>query len=385
MPIISLSNAQQRITQAAFALPVAPVYRDSLILYTPPPDDRQGTSDLTGVIAGDFQGSVDEISGLTLLDSTLVDGVLATTLLPSALRVNVVGYSFVPTDPALLGLDGTLLPPDMRVPIFWKGGRLLVHSTKRETLSSPLAPAQQIQLSRQNLAWCRLWDQNDVQIPTARYSCQLATGVLTMANPLDLTGYVQPLIAAHRIQDLCTISSVDLGGKISFTPALGHAYDADDTFVSTVLYLGTLQALIYPWFTQSAWTSVWSDARIGDAPLGAYDTISYPPYIENRWAVGDQYLLLFRTSQSFDFIGRHRGLIAQGNINEDFEPLNTLTGYPYLRLNKAGWGGMSAGNGIRFNIVPPSRGVHAIRTIMPSRTAAGQDSIFIELWGNASV
>lgn len=379
MAFLSKFVGSNRVSSALFRAPVAPLYPDSVEVFSVAPDARDSETDMAGAITGDFLGQVTAQNGLVRITG------LATPLDPALLRLNAVGYSFLATDPALLGINGSRLPPNGRVPIVWKGGRMLVHSTKRETLSSPLSPAQQIQLSRSRLSWCRLWDQNGEQIPTARYSCQLATGMLTMANPLDLSGYLQPLIAEHRIQDLCLITDVDLSGRVQFTPVLDHDYDADDTFISTVLPLQTLQALVYPWFTQSAWTNVWSDTRIGDAPLGSYDTISYPPYLENRWAVGDQYLILFRTSQSFDFIGRQRGLIAQGNVNESFEPLNKLTGYPYIRLNKAGWGGMSAGNCIRFNIVPPSRGLHAIRTIMPSRTAAGQDSIVLEFWGNASV
>lgn len=171
-----------------------------------------------------------------------------------------------------------------------------------------------------------------------------------------------------------------------FTPPLAHSYDAADSFVSTVIALGRRQAVIYPSYAGQTWTGNWSDELIGNPATAQYDTISYPFEIYNRDAVGDRFVCLFRTSQTFEFIGQSRGVLATGNINEDFTPINKLTGYRYLRIRKEGWGaGWSAGNYLFLKINPASRGLWAIRTILPHRNALAQDAIKIEFWGNASV
>lgn len=63
------------------------------------------------------------------------------------------------------------------------------------TLPEPLAAGQVVDLGAGSVDYCVLADQDGVLVDAALYTCDLATGVLTMAEPLDLSGYAEPLVA----------------------------------------------------------------------------------------------------------------------------------------------------------------------------------------------
>ena len=74
--------------------------------------------------------------------------------------------------------------------------------------------------------------------------------------------------------------------------------------------------------------------------------------VSNAGASTERWALKFTSSNAFQVIGEHVGVIATGDINTDCAPVNPATGKPYFTIKALGWGlGWSVGNILRFNTV----------------------------------
>lgn len=95
------------------------------------------------------------------------------------------------------------------VDIFDTGRNVVVHNTVDETFEdSTLTAGQVVQLNRTNLSMIILYDSAGTLIPEDRYSFNLASGTVTMASPLNLSGFTQPLVAKHTIETLAKITAL---------------------------------------------------------------------------------------------------------------------------------------------------------------------------------
>lgn len=83
-----------------------------------------------------------------------------------------------------------------------------------------------------------------------------------MATPLDLSAYAQPLSCEHRIEDMALVSDVQITGDITLVSPLTHSYSAANSFVSSALIIGDMQARVSKFFSQYTWTSIWSDSLV---------------------------------------------------------------------------------------------------------------------------
>jgi len=300
----------------------------------------------------------------------------------STLRYNAVSYTTLPLDVDLIGLDPVRLPSDGKVPVFRSGQLALVHHTDTFTELS-LSPTQVLDCGRERLYRVSITDANEQRLPASFYSVNRELGTVTMASDLSLAGYTGPYTITHSIGDLTVISNADLSGRLTLTKALSHDYPATESRVSGVLYVGTLQARYTNLFAQSAWTGVWSDTRIGDAPLAQYNDTTYPLIVSNRGAYQDRILVKFTGSTAFQVIGENLGVIGAGNTSENCTPANLLTGQPYFTLDYRGWGsGWSTGNCVRFNLIGANYPVDLIRAIQPSEPTGQDDSVELLFLGN---
>ncbi len=107
----------------------------------------------------------------------------------------------VVTRPEISAIDRTHLV-GLREPIVMAGDTVLAHRTRREELPSTLVAGQVVVLNQSDLAALVLTDQDGVEVDAAHYSIDLDAGALTLSDPLDLSGYTEPLIASHRIEHL---------------------------------------------------------------------------------------------------------------------------------------------------------------------------------------
>ena len=310
---------------------------------------------------------------------------MPTSVVADTIRFNCVVYSYLPLDADQIGLDPVRLPSDGRVPFIRKGNVIVVHSTQRGAYPIGVVAGQQFNCGRTRLAYCQLEDKDGQRLDPALYRVDLDAGVVTLASPLNLTGYAEPLYVVHRVEDMSLVTDVEISGRLTLARPLSHSYDSGDAYVSSALIIGDLWARYTKLFDQKTWTNEWRDSLIGDAASPSYNDTDFPLTLTNRAALEERWALVFDSTTSFRLIGEHVGQIAVGDINSDFAPLNPNNGQPYFRLDRRGWGaGWAAGNVLRFNTKAAGAPIWFIRTILQSVAAQESDKFEIQLRGNVN-
>lgn len=308
-----------------------------------------------------------------------------TSVVADTIRFNCVVFSYLPLDADIIGLDPVRLPSDGRVPFLRKGNTVVVHSTQRAAFPLGVTAGQQLNTGRTRLAYAHVEDKNGKRLADALYSANLDSGVVTLATPLNLTGYVEPLTVVHRIEDMSLVSDVEISGRLQLTRPLSHAYSASDTYVSSALIMGNLWARYTSLFDQKTWTNKWQDYVDGDQSTAQYNDTDYPLLLTNRATIEERWAIIFQSSTTFVLVGEHVGQIALGDVNTDFAPTNPNNGQPYFRLDKRGWGaGWASGNVLRFNTQSANFPIWAIRTVLQSVAASQSDKFELQLRGNVN-
>ncbi|SEG12042.1 hypothetical protein [Marinobacterium lutimaris] len=369
-----------------------------------------GTPDGQGVISNaDMSGSIDYETGVVdvrfgqfVLDSALTaaqksqlwydandieeDGTIwvPAPVDPGTMKFNAVVYSNMPLDASILGLDPVRLPIDGRVPIIRSGMVVVIHSTKTETLSNPLAANDTETLAFDKLASCVLEDQTGALVDGALYTVNRETGAVTMADPLDLSGYTQPLVARYRIEDMALVNEAQINGQLSLVGAIGRAYEPADTWISSALIFGDLGSRVHHMFSQATWTGTWSDARIGSTTTAQYNDLLYPIQVDNQNAIRERWAIIFTGSTTFNVVGETSGQIATGNTGTDCAPVNPVTGAPYFTILAAGWGSGWATNYVmRFNTDAAHAPIWIARTTVSGTPTTEDDSFKLQIRGDA--
>ncbi|MFM1704756.1 curculin (mannose-binding) lectin protein [Aeromonas salmonicida] len=307
------------------------------------------------------------------------------SVVADTIRFNCVVFSYLPLDADIIGLDPVRLPSDGRVPFIRTGNIVVVHSTRKSAFPLGVSAGQQLNTGRERLAHAHVEDKDGKQLAQALYSVNLDSGVVTLSNPLDLTGYAEPLYVVHRIEDMSLVSDVEISGRLTLARPLSHAYDAADTYVSSALIIGDLWARYTGLFDQKSWTNVWSDYLIGDQSTAQYNDTDYPIQVTNRATLQERWAIIFNSSTNFVLVGEHVGQIAVGDVNTDLAPINPNNGQPYFRLDHRGWGaGWSSGNVLRFTTQAAAYPLWVIRTILQSVAAQETDKFELQLRGNVN-
>ena len=300
----------------------------------------------------------------------------------SSIIYNAVATTMLPPDSALLGLNAARLPPDGKALIYRTGMLALVHHTDSLARAS-LSAGQTIDCGRTRLYRVVIEDSTGARIPADLYEVDRELGIVTMATPLDLSAYEAPFAIKHTIADLSRVRDTDINGTVTFLRPVSHSYPANESYLSGMLYLGTLQARVSDMFEQTTWTGVWQDTRIGDQPLASYNSAAFPLVVTNAGAYKDRILIKFTSATAFQVIGENMGLIGIGDINTNCEPINPLTGQPYFKIDYRGWGGgWATGNCLRFNLHAASYPVDLVRAVQPSSPTGESDCVGLLLVGN---
>ena len=303
---------------------------------------------------------------------------------PASILYNVVTYTFLPLDQELIGLNPVRLPSDGRVPIFKDGYILVIHDTVFEILPDNLTSGQVVALARGDLAEVILRDQNGLVVDTAQWTVVRTTGQITMTNPLNLAAYTQPLIAEHRIEDMTLLTDTQISGELSMSRALTHDYTAANSYVSSALLFGDLQARVVRWFDQQTWTGVWSSSVIGSSATASYNDVTYPPIITNSGAITQRWSLVFTSSSVFNIVSEDIGIIGTGNTGANCAPVNPVTGQPYFFIDLRGWGaGWASGNCLRFDTDGCIAPIWIARTTKQSTNEEVNDNFRMQIRGDA--
>lgn len=275
----------------------------------------------------------------------------------------------------LHGLLESSFPADGRVPIL-RTGQVAVLQHTADTAPATAVNAGTVNCGRTGLASVRVFGNNGAAILTG-WTVDLATGIVTWVN---VTGFSQPVKVRHAIEHVAVVSSTPSLTSARLNRAPLRDFVAGST-LSSALLMGDLQALAGAAFSQSSWTDVWSNSRIGDVILPQYQQVAHPILVTNPGAVTERWAFIFTSSTAFRFVGETLGLIATGDVNSTFAPINPATGAPYLTVAATGWGTWSAGNVLRVNTQGANAPVWPIRTTLPS-VATGLDSITLALRGD---
>jgi hypothetical protein len=413
-----LARYEQSPTVAGvyFRTPGAPLRPSSIYVRAVRPDGNviSATASLTGTIDTDtMEGSVNYETGIMDLqfreylteaevpaalmalpgwaeDALVAEGPhagkyrVAIAVDASTIKYNAVVYTQMPLSADVLGLDPVRLPMDGRVPIIRSGDVVVVHSTQTDTLPNPVSAGQTITLSRDQLASVVLEDSEGTKLDAALYTINRETGTVTMADPLDLSAYTQPLIARHRVEDMALVNEAQINGQISLVGGISRAYDPADTWVSSALIFGDLGSRVHHQFSQATWTNVWSDERIGNPTTAQYNDLLYPIQVDNKNSIRERWALIFTSSTIFNIVGEVSGIIGTGNTSTDCTPINPTTGEPYFIVLSAGWGsGWATNNVLRFNTDAAHAPIWVARTTISGAATHNDDSFKIEARGDA--
>jgi len=301
---------------------------------------------------------------------------------PQTLRYSTVVITNLPLSEDILGLDPVRLPSDGRVPIYRPADVAVIHHTESDNVGTPTA-GQVLNVGRTNLSELWLEDVNRKKLATNLYAADLAAGTATMDAALSLTGYVTPIFARNRIEEMTLITDVQINGVLSLSAPLLRTYP-DGSQVSSALLFGDLFARVEHVFDQATWTNVWSNSLIGAGATAQYNDVDFPIEVLNESAVNERWRANVLTGgTSVQIIGENLGVVGTFPMNADIAPVNILTGEPYFVLRYQGWGGgWSVGNQLRWNTVAAAPGFWLARTILPGAALTG-DSFDAQLRGDA--
>lgn len=386
------------VSAATFRTSGAPIRPASLQITAVRADTGEtvtATSNLNGLIdSGIIKGVVDHQTGIVQLRFTTniedLSGESEVDVIPALLKYNAVTQTNLPLDANLIGLDPVRLPADGRVPIYRDGDVIVIHNTD-EMQVVPNAGAT-IELGRTHQAAIEVVDSLGVPMRTDQYTVSREEGTLTWANPVlsvDSQGdpLTPPLLLRDRVEHMTICTGVQISGVLSFGSPLPWSLPAGNTFVSSAVTWGDLQARVFKWFTQSTWNQGspnWSDSPIGNSTTAQYNQLNYPIEITNAGAIVGKWAIIFTSSTSFNLVEEKLGVITTGTIGADCAPINPATGVPYFVIRADGWGtGWAANNAVRFNTDACLGPMWVVRTVVSGQGTVDDDQFKIQIRGDA--
>lgn len=410
--VLSLAGrlGSQYVTDLVFRTPSAPLRPGSVTIACVTADGVRlsATADTDGTISGEqLSGIVDYETGVVAIgfgemvadsaeyvneswyNADLVeDGEVwkPTSVYADSFEYACVVYSYIPLDAYLIGINPVRLPTDGKVPIVKPGDVAVIHNTQAYSIAAEPVADQVYTLPRAADS-VEIYDSSadPVRVPSTMYAHEECGDTITIdSTDNDFSGYTLPLIVYHKIEDMVLVSATQINGQLSLSRGVTKDYPVADTLVSTALQYGDLTSRYYGLFDQKAWTSEWSDDLIGDAATATYNEIDYPLEVTNSGCVTERWALVFDSTTHFKLMGENRGIVAEGYITEDFQPVNAATGKTFFFMDYRGFGtGYASGNVIRFNTEGAAPPAWAVRTTLQGPETEPDDDFNIQPRGDA--
>lgn len=325
-----------------------------------------------------YMGSPTEVD----IGGTRIYGFEPLLVRAESIRYNATGYTFLPLDKDILGVDTVKLPPSGKVPAYRKGDLILIKAQKEFEIPD-LTPNIPVSVGKSRLSLLDVVDSLGVKVAYDAYEADLDAGTFTFTDLFVPDTYLAPFKALYHYQDMAVASDVSISGDIKLTKQLTHNFEPQDTLVSSALLMGTLQARVYNLFTQDVWKNKFIDYREGDDSIFKYDIAVAPIEVSNESCIQEQWALVLTSATAFDLIGQNVGRIASGTLLQDFTPLNPVTGRPLMTLRKEGFSsGGRAGNVLRFNTNAANYPVWVVRTVLQSNATTLNHQFSLEFKGN---
>lgn len=304
-----------------------------------------------------------------------------------SIKYNAVAYALLPLNSEAIGVNTVRFPSDGRVPIYRAGDLIVIASRYKQSLGTSFAVGQIIQLNVTNLTSVCVIDAKGKHVTIDKYETNLAAGTIKILNNA-LTGFTLPLTAQYAVEETGTVSKVDISGSLTLVRELERSYDKSNTFVSSVMIGGTMEARATKPFTQTTWTNVWSNQRIGNAELTQLDTKNYPIQLTDDGAIIDRWVIIFDGGTRFSLYSETLGHILTQDWLQDLAPINPASNKPYFKINKAAFGPTDhpkwrAGVCVRFNTFGPVIMPWIVRATQPNNyKQVGSDGAVLCLRGN---
>lgn len=300
-------------------------------------------------------------------------------VMPETIRFSAVAFSYLPLNADLLGLDPVRLPSDGRVPIFRRGDIAVIHNTQSIEVETPAALAT-FNVGRNRLSYIKLYDSEGTPVDPNMYQTDPDLGNVELLSNFSTTAYELPIIAEHRIEDAGMCLDVQINGELTLNIPISHAYNAGQTYVSSAMIIGDMQARAHSVFNQTSWANTWSDEREGSAINAQYNEVLYPIEVSNKAAIGERWALIFTSTTEFRIVGQSLGQIGTGNTSVDTAPPNPIDGTPYFKIKALGFGaGWSSGNVLRFNTAAANFPIWAARTVKQGQSTVIDDSFQLQV------
>ncbi len=353
------------------------------------------TSDINGVFnSGVIHGKIDAQTGIARIDFTTdpldTSGASDVQVISSLIRYNAVVQTSLPMSAKLLGLDPVRLPADGRVPIYRDGDVLVIHHTGKTPATT--TPGSTVTLNRYGQAEIYVVDSKENRLDPAQYTTDRETGTLKWANPLliqdeDGEPLTPPLTICDRVEHMTVCTEAQITGAVSINSPIPWDLPATETFVSSALTWGDMQARLYRWFTQKTWNAGnpnWTDNPIGDQTTAQYNSLNYPPEVANMGSISGRWAIVFTSTTGFQVVEQKLGVIATGSTAFDLSPINPATSTPYFTIRAEGWGtGWASGNAIRFNTDACLGPAWLVRTVLAGKGTMNDDNFKLQVRGDA--
>ena len=344
-----------------------------------------GTSaagDLQNAGTDNFGAFTGDATGFMVFDSGFGLTTWAQEMDPASITHSGVVLTLIPLDKELIGIDAARLPADGKVPIFNPGGLLAVGDSQDQVLPDPLSAAQVVPLAVSDLTTVQVLDANGLIVDAALYSVDLEADIITMSDPLDLTGFVEPLVAVLHWDDEGKIVEVQPSGIVTLAAPLPRVYSVG-AMASAILYAGDLQAHAPVFFDQKTWDNTYSDSLDGDAAAATYNLAGFPVEVDNDKAPTERWAVHFLTTTSVAVVGERLGNLGTFDFTQDLQPVDPATGLVAFRLRAAGRGeGWIPGNVIRFNVITAAGHFFGLRCVSLGAENLGTDEVVLKPRGD---
>lgn len=344
------------------------------------------TTDAEGIITGTdidtAKSYVNTITGMAVIHFTA-------RVKPESIKYDAVAETSLPLDPELLGLNPVRLPSNGRVPVFHAGSTLIVFNEATTDIGTPTAGSVTT-LARQLQAYIEVVDVNGKRLARDQFVADRENGTVTFADPLLLQdkyaeALTPPLTIVDRVEDMLLCSDAQVNGTLSLASPLTRDYPTGSKVASALVW-GDIGSRYFGLFSQ-VYFDEWSDVPTQSPTTAKYDDINYPIQINNKDSLSGRWMIQFTNATTVNVVHETIGVVQSGvNIGvSDIAPINPATNAPYFTMLKEGFGsGWTTSNIIRFNTESGDENMWIIRTVQPGQLTQAQDSMELEIRGDAN-
>lgn len=167
------------------------------------------------------------------------------------------------------------------------------------------------------------------------------------------------------------VGGVSAAGNVitlTLTAGLANGYSATNTYVSSVIEAGDIQA------------TATSPVVAGG---GSYDSGTYPILPDSIGSIQQNWTLTFTSASQFTIVGDTLGSLGTFNVTSDAAPSNPAFSRPYFTLNRLGWTSPQTGTTATFTTAPASIPLWYRRITPAGANSLSADKVIVGIDGES--